>query len=104
MKINLPVSPETLKAVTALDHFRGVWAHGSGIPDGRLARLREASAIQSVAASCRLAGIRVTEADVAALLQGEAVPLQDGREILGYAEALRGPFPEPGESVTVEGI
>lgn len=105
MDINLPlVSPETLKAVTALDHFRGVWAHGSGVPAERLNRLREASAIQSVAASCRLAGIKVTEAEVAAVLQGEAVPLRDAKEILGYSEALRGPFPSYNEPLTVRGI
>jgi len=100
MEVNLPVSPETLKAVTHLDHFRGVWARGSGIPGERMSRLREASGIQSVAASCRLAGIRVTDVEVAAVLHGDPVPLKEGPEILGYAEALVTPFPVSGARVT----
>jgi Fic family protein len=100
MDVKLPVSTETLKAVTHLDHFRGSWAHGSGVPSERLSRLREASRIQSVAASCRLAGIRVTDVEVAAVLHGDSVPLKEGPEILGYAEALVAPFPASGARVT----
>jgi Fic family protein len=104
MEIELPVSPETLRIVTRLDHFRGAWAGGASIPPDRLDRLREAARIQSVAASCQIAGIRVTEAEVAALLLGEAVPFKDGREVLGYATALEAPFPAHGPLVTTEEI
>jgi Fic family protein len=99
----LPVSPETLRAVAAVDHFRGAWTHGTPVPAERLERLRDAARIQSVGASCRLAGIHVTDAEVAAILHREPVPVQEGPEVLGYAEALDLSFPS-GPRITVAEI
>jgi len=99
----LPVSPETLRSVAAVDHFRGAWMHGTAVPAERLARLRDAARIQSVGASCRLAGIHVTDAEVTAILHGEPVPVREGPEVLGYAEALDLSFPS-GPRITVPEI
>ena len=85
--LKIPVSPSILTAVSRLDEFRGQWAAGPGVPESRLDRLSEAARIQSVAASCRLSGIRVSDNDVASLLRGESVQLHDAPEILGYAAA-----------------
>jgi Fic family protein len=103
MITNLPVSPETLRTVAAIDHFRGAWTHGTPIPGERLARLRDAARIQSVGASCRLAGIHVTDAEVAAIVHGEAVPVQEGPEVVGYVDALEASFPS-GPRITVPEI
>ena len=104
MNVKLPVSPEILRRVAQLDHFRGVWAGGSGLPAERLTQLREAARVQSVAASCRIAGIRVSDAEVGVLLSGGAVPVREGREVLGYAEALGRPFPARGPLLSTEEI
>jgi Fic family protein len=88
----LPVSPDTLRAVSALDRFRGIWASGTLVPPDRLSRLLEAARIQSTASSCRLAGIHVTDMEVASLERGETVA-RDSAEILGYQEALGRAFP-----------
>lgn len=90
----LPVSQETLKSVSQLDRFRGVWASGTLVPPDRLARMLEAARIQSAASSCRLAGIHATDSEVASLARGETTVLRDGAELVGYWEALGRKFPE----------
>jgi Fic family protein len=90
----LPVSQETLKAVSHLDRFRGVWASGTLVPPDRLSRMLEAARIHSAASSCRLAGIHATDAEVASLARGETVALRDGAELLGYWDGLGRRFPE----------
>lgn len=104
MELHLPSSREILKLVAQLDHARGIWATGTPLPPDRLARLREASKIQSIAASCRLTGIRVADTEVASLLRGETIPVLEGREILGYARALDEVFPRDGALVTPQEI
>ncbi len=85
-----------------LDRLRSTWSPGNRIPPERLERLEEAARAESVAASCRLAGIRVPDAEVAALIRGEAVPIREGHEVTGYAEALLMPFPPAGELLTAD--
>src|SRR5262245_38122206 len=87
MEFRIPISKETLASVSKLDEFRGRWAVDPGVPAERLARMREATRIQSAASSSRLGGIRVSDAEVAGLLRNDAVPLRDAPEILGYAAA-----------------
>jgi Fic family protein len=102
MNVQLPVSPEVLNTVSRLDHFRGVWAGGSLIPAERLERLQEAARVQSIAAACRIGGVRITEADVSAALRGEAEPSPETTQILGYQTALVRPFPCDGPIVTTD--
>lgn len=56
--------------------------------------MREVAHVQSVAAAIRMAGIRVSDAEVAAHLAGQAAPVRESREILGYSRALIHPFPQ----------
>jgi Fic family protein len=89
----LPSTRDILNAVAQLDHARGAWSSMPSLPADRLARLKEASKIQSVGASCRLSGVRVTDAEVAAVLAGETLPTREVGEILGYARAMDRAFP-----------
>lgn len=100
MDLTLPTSREILNAVAHLDHVRGTWSSTPPLPADRLARLQEASRIQSIGASCRLTGFHVTDAEVVAILGGETPPVGEGREILGYARAMDRPFPAGGALVT----
>ncbi len=104
MELRIQVTPDVLKVVARLDHFRGIWAAGTLIPPDRLARLKEASRVRSVAASSRMSGVRVTDTEVAGLLRGDARPVREGKEVLGYAEAMDRPFPSEGPLVTPEEI
>ncbi len=104
MDVRIPINAEIVNHVAELDYFRGAWASGTLLPPDRLARLKEATRIQSVSASCRMSGIRVSDAEVAAVLRGETSPVREGVDILGYAEALARPFPAEGPIVSTEEI
>jgi Fic family protein len=41
-----------------------------------------------------MAGIRVTDLEVAGILRGEMAPIREAPEVIGYARALRHPFPD----------
>jgi len=86
--LKIPLAADFVTTIARLDHFNGQWSMSPGLPPDRLFRLEEAARIQSVAASCRLAGMRVTDSDVAALLRGEAPGLRDSPEVRGYAAGL----------------
>lgn len=93
MKIDLPVSNEILTAIGRLDRFQGSWNGNPPVARDRLERIEEACRVQSVAASARLAGIRVTDAEVADLLRGDDPTVRDARDIRGYAAGLAWPLP-----------
>jgi len=103
MEFNLVVSPLTLQHLSRIDQFRGAWASGSRVPPERLERMREAALVLSTGAACRLAGIRVSDAEVAAILKGEKSELREAGEVRGYAGFLGRRFPE-GRIVTPEEI
>jgi hypothetical protein len=101
MDIRIPVNPEILKAISQIDQFRSFWAGGTTIPPEQLARMRETARVQSVASSCRIAGIRAGEADVVAALAG-ASTIPEGAELAGYAAAMDRSFPSAGPIVTFD--
>ena len=88
-RLEIPTNQEILAAVAGMDELRGRWIADRRLPAERLSRIAEAAEIQSVAASCRLSGIRVSDLEVAGLLQGDAIPPRDAPEILSYAAGLR---------------
>ena len=102
MNFELPVSAEILSEISTLDRFQGQWSAQQPIPSTKLRRIEEAAQIQSVASSCRLAGIRVTDADVAAILRSDAPPVGDAGEILGYRRVLQSDLGRPGSSLDSE--
>jgi Fic family protein len=102
VQFKLPVSQKILTEVAKFDRFQGIWSAQQSIPAERLRRIREAAHVQSVASSCRLAGIRVSDAEVSGLLRGESVPLSDAGEILGYSHTLNRDLRGDGELLTGE--
>jgi len=93
MNLEIPVSQAILKSISDLDRFRGSWSADHAVPRERLARIEEATAVQSVAASCRLSGLRMSDSEVAGLLTGQSLPASDGRGIFGYAAVMRRALP-----------
>jgi Fic family protein len=91
-----------LTGIAEIDRFQGAWAAHGGLSSDRAARIREASTILSVAASGRLSGIRLSDAEVAGLLSGESVPVRDSGLVLGYAAAMAQPLPSSQEVFAIE--
>lgn len=104
MDVRLPTNTEILKLVSQIEDFRSFWAGGSAISPDRLASLHRSARVQSAAASCRIAGIRVTEDEVSAILDGQAPPSHLIPEISGYAAAIERAFPNAGPIVTADEI
>ncbi len=102
MDFKLPVTLAILKQVSRIDHFRGTWSSGALLPPDRIARMGEAAHIQSIAAASRMAGMRISDAEVASILRDHTL-IGETREILGYSEALKRRFPS-GPLVTTEEI
>jgi Fic/DOC family len=102
MDSKFPVNPEILKAIGRIDQFRGIWAGGTPVAPEQLALMRTTARTQSTAASCRIAGVRATEAEVEAVLAGSAVPSPESVELSGYAAAMDRSFPAAGPIVTLD--
>ncbi len=104
MQVDLSITPEILKCVSELDRFQGRLSARPAAAAKRLQRIEEAARVRSVAASCRLAGIRVTDADVAGLLRGEDPTIPDASAIHGYAAAMTAPLGSPGRLLATDDV
>ena len=100
----IPISQQTLTAVSKLDQLRGRWSSAQALPGARLERIEEATRVQSIAASCRLSGVRVSDMEVAGLLRGESLVVRDAKEVLGYASGMRYALPRGGPMLRAEDL
>src|ERR1051325_11649311 len=89
---NLLLTPELLRLVGQIDEFKGAWkALGSLAPD-RLATLRQIASVESVGASTRIEGARLTDQEVDQLLSRldlGSFRTRDEQEVAGYGEATK---------------
>jgi len=89
---NLVLTPDVLRLVGDIDEFKGAWkALGSLAPD-RLATLRRIATVESVGASTRIEGARLTDQQVDLLLSNldlGSFRSRDEQEVAGYAEATK---------------
>jgi Fic family protein len=87
---NLILTPDLLRIVGEIDEFKGEWkALGSLAPD-RLATLRRIATVESVGASTRIEGAKLTDKEVDILLSNldlGSFRTRDEQEVAGYAEA-----------------
>ena len=87
---NLSLTPDLLRLVGEIDEFKGAWrALGSLAPD-RLATLRRIATVESVGASTRIEGARLTDREVDVLLSNldlGSFRSRDEQEVAGYADA-----------------
>jgi len=100
MDVKLPVNPEILKGISQIDNFRGVWAGGASVPTERLDQLKRAARAQSIVSSCRIAGVRGEDDEIAAILSG--APRASSGELAGYAAAIDRAFPYAGPLITLD--
>jgi Fic family protein len=89
---NLVLTPDVLRLVGEIDEFKGAWkALGSLAPD-RLATLRHIATVESVGASTRIEGAKLTDREVDLLLSNldlGSFRSRDEQEVAGYAEATK---------------
>ena len=84
---NLILTPDLLRLVGDIDEFKGAWrALGSLAPD-RLATLRQIATVESVGASTRIEGAKLTDREVDLLLSNldlGSFKSRDEQEVAGY--------------------
>jgi Fic family protein len=89
---NVLLTSELLRLVGEIDEFKGAWkAFGNLAPD-RLATLRHVATVESVGASTRIEGARLTDREVDLLLSNldlGSFRTRDEQEVAGYAEATK---------------
>ena len=89
---NLALTSDLLRLVGEIDEFKGEWkALGSLAPD-RLATLKHIATVESVGASTRIEGARLTDREVDLLLSNldlGSFRSRDEQEVAGYAEATK---------------
>jgi Fic family protein len=89
---NLALTSDLLRLVGEIDEFKGAWmALGNLAPD-RLATLRRVATIESVGASTRIEGAKLTDQEVDLLLSNldlGSFRTRDEQEVAGYADATK---------------
>lgn len=89
---NLVLTPDMIRLVGEIDEFKGAWkALGNLAPD-RLATLRWITTVESVGASTRIEGAKLTDREVDTLLSNldlGSFRTRDEQEVAGYAEATK---------------
>ena len=86
---NLVLTSDLLRLVGEIDEFKGAWkAFGNLAPD-RLATLRRVATVESVGASTRIEGAKLTDREIDILLSNldlGSFRTRDEQEVAGYAE------------------
>lgn len=85
------LSQEILQKITQIDEFKGLWKGSLRLSPQTLGRLKRSVLITSSGASTRIEGSKMSDAEVARLLQGlKSVPPKgrDAEEVAGYADLL----------------
>ena len=89
---NVILPPDLLRLVGDIDEFKGAWkALGNLAPD-RLATLKRVATVESVGASTRIEGAKLTDVEVDLILSNldlGSFRTRDEQEVAGYAEATK---------------
>ena len=87
----IKINPEILNLIAELDEFKGRWAVTQSLTPDRLVALRQIATIESVGASMRIEGVKLTNSEIEALLRGAgaySLRTRDEQEVAGYAELM----------------
>lgn len=84
----LVITPEILQIISEIDEFKGAWHLLGRLPPDRLAALRKVAAIESIGASTRIEGSKISNREVETLLSrldAYAFLSRDEQDVAGYA-------------------
>lgn len=85
------ITPELLKCIAGIDEFKGAWCATGRLTPDRLNALRHTATIESIGASTRIEGSRLTDGDVGVLLGGpdaRSPKTRDEQEVVGCSDAM----------------
>lgn len=88
---NLRLSWKTLSVISRIDRFDASWTSIERLDGGNLRQLRHVATIQSVGASTRIEGSKMTDEEVADLLKNIGISNiedRDSQEVVGYFNVL----------------
>jgi Fic family protein len=95
MTSSLQITPELLALVAKIDEFKGAWQALGTLAPERLSALRRVATIESIGASTRIEGSRLSDRDVERLLRNLEIKTfasRDEQEVAGYAEVMETVF------------
>lgn len=88
---NLQITPEILNLIAEIDEFKGGWKTYRNLAPERLNVLRRVATVESVASSTRIEGVKLSNQEVAKLLNNleqKQFTTRDEQEVAGYAEVM----------------
>ena len=88
---SLQITPEILSLIAEIDEFKGAWRALGTLAPERLSALRRVATIESIGSSTRIEGSRLSDQDVAHLIENlgvTAFSTRDEQEVAGYAEVM----------------
>ena len=86
------MTPRIVKLIAELDEFKGYWEGMNSLSSNSLSSMRILATIESIGSSTRIEGARLSNRQVAALLDGldvKAFRSRDEQEVAGYARAMQ---------------
>lgn len=89
--LDMPLTPTMLTLISEIDAFKGAWQAQSGLDPVKLSDMKHVATIESVASSTRIEGVKLSDAEVEALLgrlSTRSFTTRDEQEVAGYAEAM----------------
>ena len=81
-----------VKLIAEIDEFKGFWRGMDRLAPETLSNLRVLATIESIGSSTRIEGARLSDSEVAAILEGidtRSFRSRDEQEVAGYADAMR---------------
>ena len=86
----LNITPEILGSIAEIDEFKGAWQALGMLAPERLNALRHIATIESIGASTRIEGSKLSDRDVEKLLdlQIKHFETRDEQEVAGYAKVI----------------
>jgi hypothetical protein len=90
--LSVPTSPRIEAVVARMDRLRRSFPGSEPIEAARLAELEREADVESVAASCRLSGIKVSNEEAAAAFRGSALGTADAEAVQGTIASLHYPL------------
>ena len=85
------MTPRIVKLIAEIDEFKGYWKGMEGLPPQILSSMRILATIESIGSSTRIEGAKLSNQEVAALLEGldvRSFRSRDEQEVAGYAKAM----------------
>ena len=87
----LAITPEILSLIAELDEFKGAWRALGTLAPERLSALRRVATIESIGSSTRIEGSKLSDQEVARLLNNIEIrkfDTRDEQEVAGYADVM----------------